>query len=202
MNRKNALNELHGRLRALPPLWPVVLGLSLLAAAFEGVRLYRIDALRADLKILHEGRDLPIERRFGARDEVVLARASYLANQGRYDDALELLNRLSGASDRTMRQSAFFDLGNLHLRRALEQAEKLETLHAIPLLELAKNAYRQALTLDPADWDAKYNLEFAMRLLPEMARRDTGQSQDDEEPPEDAARRNWTTLPGFPRGLP
>jgi len=66
-------------------------------------------------------------------------------------------------------------------------------------VELAKDAYKKALRLDPNHWDSKYNLEVAMRLLPEMdrIRREDGEEENDEE--EGAL---WTTVPGFPRGLP
>jgi mxaK protein len=51
--------------------------------------------------------------------------------------------------------------------------------------------------LNSGFWDAKYNLEVAMRLLPEMNRVNIG---DDE--PENKKSKLWTTVPGFPRGLP
>lgn len=38
---------------------------------------------------------------------------------------------------------------------------------ALPLLELAKEQYRELLRRDPGFWDARYNLERAQRLLPD-----------------------------------
>ena len=35
------------------------------------------------------------------------------------------------------------------------------------MLELAKQRYRDLLRLRPGDWDARYNLERALRLAPE-----------------------------------
>ena len=69
---------------------------------------------------------------------------------------------------------------------------------ATSLASLAKQAYRQALALDSQHWDAKYNLEVAMRLLPEM---DRITLQDDEPAPQEKVKL-WATVPGFPRGLP
>ena len=39
---------------------------------------------------------------------------------------------------------------------------------ALPLVELAKQSYRDVLRDNPADWDAKYNLERALWLAPEV----------------------------------
>ncbi|QSA97378.1 MxaK protein [Methylococcus sp. EFPC2] len=187
------------RLLGLRWFWLAAAALFLMLAVYSSVRIYRLNLFNADLAVLSAGNDLPVERRFGAEAPVLLARAAHLASLGRYDDALDIYARVSDSEEVEVRQAALYDLGNLQLRRAAELAEKLETRRAVPLLELAKAAYRGALALDPGDWDAKYNLEFAMRLLPEMARRNSG---GDETPPEEETRRNWTTLPGFPRGLP
>ena len=37
----------------------------------------------------------------------------------------------------------------------------------IPLVELAKQDYRSALKQQPEFWDARFNLEVALRLVPE-----------------------------------
>ena len=37
----------------------------------------------------------------------------------------------------------------------------------IPLIELAKQDYRTALLLKPDLWDARYNLELALNIVPE-----------------------------------
>jgi mxaK protein len=37
----------------------------------------------------------------------------------------------------------------------------------LPLIELAKEQYRELLRRDPQHWDARYNLERAQRLQPD-----------------------------------
>jgi mxaK protein len=99
--------------------------------------------------------------------------------------------------DRRFQAQIRYNLGNLYLEQAVQQTEAANINEALPLAGLAKQAYRQALALDSQNWDAKYNLEVAMRLLPEM---------DSITLPEEAPTRQkaqlWTTVPGFPRGLP
>jgi mxaK protein len=91
-----------------------------------------------------------------------------------------------------------YNLGNVYLNQAMIEVEAGRINQAMPLLTLAKQAYRQALALDSSFWDAKYNLELAMRLLPEFDRISQTEADDDAAKPSEL----WTTLPGFPRGLP
>ena len=70
--------------------------------------------------------------------------------------------RHSGELDALGRQ-ALFNLGNMYLRQGLAQG----TAEALPLVELAKQRYRDLLRATPDDWDARYNLERALRLAPE-----------------------------------
>src|SRR5690606_41486529 len=38
----------------------------------------------------------------------------------------------------------------------------------LPMIELAKQSYRTLLRERPSEWDARYNLELALRLAPEL----------------------------------
>jgi mxaK protein len=97
---------------------------------------------------------------------IVLAHAVALSQSGHTDAALRLFNALvaQGAKDDVMR-AAVFDMGNLYLRRGISQSAN-PTLF-LPLLELAKQRYRDVLRADPSDWDARFNLERALRYAPE-----------------------------------
>ena len=99
--------------------------------------------------------------------------------------------------DQKFQAKARYNLGNLYLEQAMQQVKAMNINEALPLAGLAKQAYRQSLALDSGNWDAKYNLEVAMRLLPEMDRVDM---PDDE--PKNQKSQLWTTVPGFPSGLP
>jgi mxaK protein len=98
--------------------------------------------------------------------EVRLARATALARSGDADAATRLYSALiePGRVDAVGRD-ALLNLGNLHLRQALALAP--DDAAAGPLVELAKQRLRDLLRLDPDDWDARHNLERALRLAPE-----------------------------------
>ncbi|HYX90436.1 MAG TPA: tetratricopeptide repeat protein, partial [Myxococcaceae bacterium] len=74
---------------------------------------------------------------------------SALYKLGRYAEAKQAFERAVGAPDGTLRQKDYYNLGN-----ALAQLGDDEG---------AMRAYRKALTLDPADEEARHNLEVLLR---------------------------------------
>ena len=100
-----------------------------------------------------------------AAPQVKLAQALSLARDGKFTAALKLYKSLLDANDE-IRLPALYDLGNLNMREALKNGQG-EAQRFMPLIELAKQSYRDALRSNPADWDARYNLERALWLSPE-----------------------------------
>jgi mxaK protein len=99
--------------------------------------------------------------------EVALTRAVALAKVGDVEAATKVYNSLilTGRRDAIARD-ALFDLGNLYLRQGLARADDNSTSY-LPMIELAKQRYRDLLREDPEQWDARFNLERALRLAPE-----------------------------------
>ncbi|WP_280151605.1 MxaK protein [Piscinibacter sp. XHJ-5] len=123
--------------------------------------------------------------------EVRLARAIALAEAGAYDAAFKAYGGLiqQGPPDAVARQ-ALFNLGNMHLRQG---AAPDASVPAMTMVELAKQRYRDLLRIDPGDWDARYNLERALRLAPEEQ---APQAEQDIEPVE----RRRVRAHDFPAG--
>lgn len=94
-----------------------------------------------------------------------LAHAVLLAGSD-YDGALAAYKAVILGNREDLRRIALYDLGNLHFRQALRVSGDDES-ESLPLLELAKQSYRDALRRNPFDWDARYNLERTLRLAPE-----------------------------------
>ena len=97
--------------------------------------------------------------------EARLARAVALARLD-YDGALAAYKSIIQSNREDLRRIALYDLGNLNLRQAVQYGLADEA-QSLPLTELAKQSYRDLLRRDPTDWDARYNLERALRLAPE-----------------------------------
>ncbi|HID09236.1 TPA: tetratricopeptide repeat protein, partial [Candidatus Micrarchaeota archaeon] len=127
-----------------------------------------------------------------------LAWANHLLRRQRYDDALEIFSALLEEAPRELLPWVHYNLGNLYLRQAQRQVEQTAFDEAIPLVALAKQSYRQALRLQPDLWAARYNLEAAIRLLPEIKPFPLKSKESGEAAP----KALWTRVPGFPRGLP
>ncbi|MCC5797391.1 MAG: MxaK protein [Methylophaga sp.] len=93
------------------------------------------------------------------------ARAIADAAAGDLNAAREAYTMSMLNAETAMLASSYFNRGNLNFREAIG----LISEHGghITLVELAKQDYRMALRLDPDMWDARYNLELALRLVPE-----------------------------------
>ena len=110
--------------------------------------------------------------------EARLARAVALARLD-YDGALAAYKSIIQSNREDLHRIALYDLGNLNLRQAVQYGLADEA-QSLPLTELAKQSYRDLLRRDPTDWDARYNLERALRLAPE----EDADASEDTNPPD------------------
>lgn len=161
-----------------------------LPAALQAVQLAQ--ALRVNRAIAQADAAAPSIDLPEARFDHALA----LARAGRYEAALAAYKAVLQDERGALRPAAFYNLGNLHLREALKTGAAPAT-EALPLVELAKQAYRDALRADPGDWDARYNLERALGLAPEF---DESPLADNEPPVQ--RERTITTAPAIRSELP
>lgn len=182
----------HQRRRSLA--WFLLLALSLALIA-QGLMLLGAASHNRTIEKLLAGADITITA--DESPELVLARAYNLMRRNRADEALELFNQLQNKGDREFQSRLHYNLGNLYLSQALDLVTQAEFGRAFTLASLAKDSYREALRLDSQDWDAKYNLEVAMRLVPDLPEADLSEIKEQEQ-----SRGLWSTVPGFPRGLP
>jgi len=134
-----------------------------LAACIHGVRLHR--ATRTNQAVLQAGAGSPAlpALDFG---EVRFARALAAAHATKYEDAVTGYKSLVHGDREDLERAALYNLGNLHLREAM-RLDPADTTRSLPLIELAKQSYRDLLRLDAADWSARYNLERALSMAPE-----------------------------------
>ncbi|MBK1714891.1 tetratricopeptide repeat protein [Rubrivivax gelatinosus] len=135
---------------------------------------------------------------------VLLARAIVLEQQGRIEEALSDYAEVEVLGDAALRHAARVNVANLYLRRGIAVArDDGHAQRALVLLQLAKAGYRRALRQRPDDWDARYNLELAQRLLPDLEPRNWRRSGDEAELSEAMKKDKaaWTDMVGQPRGM-
>lgn len=147
------------RRRTVHTSFAVAAGICALAVAWFGVQLQRAERINTAIATAR------VSAARSAVPEVQLAQALALAKAGRFTAALKAYKALLEAGDE-VRLTALYDLGNLTMREALKNGQG-EALRAMPLIELAKQSYRDELRSNPGDWDARYNLERALWLSPE-----------------------------------
>jgi len=128
--------------------------------------------------------------------EALFAQARNLAAARRYDDAVKTYKLLIQGERADLRQAARYNAGNLYLRQALQNGAD-RALEALPLIELAKQSYRDLLREQPDDWEARYNLERALWLAPEVS-----DDAMDINRPSEFQRRVIRALPDFKLELP
>jgi mxaK protein len=167
-----------------------LLGALAIGAAVDGAnvwRQHRWNEVIASGTLPAENDDVPAQVRF--------AQAHAQADSGAEEAALHLYRSLEG--DSPLGQAARYNSANLLMRQAAVVRAGSEPGKAIALIELAKEIYRDALRVDPENWNARYNLERAQRMLPDPDELDVA-------PPDNQrnAERAATTMRGYSPGLP
>lgn len=128
---------------------------------------------------------------------VLFAQAYLHAQKEDRDRANAIYKQVETTADSTLARAAKYNRANGYVFKAMELAATDNPNSGLPLAELAKDTYRALLRTNPNDWDAKYNLERTLRLVP-----DPDDSDDEELPPPVQSERAPTTMRGFTLGLP
>ncbi|CAN5765918.1 hypothetical protein BH23GEM6_BH23GEM6_06210 [soil metagenome] len=106
-------------------------------------------------------------RTTGESDDSPLGRynlGTALLASGDFAGARDHLRHATLQGEGEVRQAAHYNLGNSYLFPALEVTDLPEQR---AMLQLAVSSYKEALLQDSKDFDAKWNLELALRLLAE-----------------------------------
>lgn len=142
-------------------------------AAWQAITLMNARALDAQVAQVLSGR-APADGPRGAHDDepppVRLARAVMLAKAGARSQAVGIYDALIAASpdlSDPIARAAQFDAAGMSLREGSVEGLGIE-LRSPTMIADAKNRYRTLLRATPDDWDARYNLERALRLAPEL----------------------------------
>ncbi len=177
----------------------LVAGLVLSTGAVAALtwQTYQVSRDNRIIRALHDGEDVAIDLQ-NAAPEVMIARARFLLDRDRREEAQQLVDASARLDNPGLRAVLLYNHANARIRDAIAMIGRGEIDKAIPITRLAKDEYRLALRLDPGAWDVKYNYDVAMRVVRDFP----GAEQEGEEVPPDAPKKLWTDLPGVPRGAP
>lgn len=163
-------------------------------------------ALWASLLLMAELRDNRAIAALGAgtavettsqRAEVLFAQSRFFLRRQRPDEAEALTPAIAMAGKAPLAAAHAYNLGNARMRQAFAMVDDNRIDAAIPVVRVAQEDYRRALRTNPADFDAKWNLDIASRLVRAFPRAAADEEEEGTRP-----RNIWTDLPGLPRGLP
>lgn len=172
----------------------LVIGFALAAAAAGA--LWGMNAARnRAISALNRGRDVTIAS--NGTPEVLFARAYFLMTHNRLDDAQPVAGMLDLRASARLRAAVHYDLANARLKLAFDKIENGDFDAAGALVGLAREDYREAMRLDPDDWNARFNFDVASRLVREYP--SFGFTPDERR---QGPRPLWTELPNTPRGEP
>lgn len=166
-------------------LWVIViLGAAVLYDVFHLVRAAQLNGALAKMEA---GEAVDVDGAAPDHPALRYAWAWRLQQDGEFEPALEAYAAIDVPADHPLRSGVRYNLANLYLRRALQyRADGADDL-ALPLIELAKEYYREVLRADSGDWRTKYNLELALRVAPETELEPPQEERNPEHNPRSAA---------------
>lgn len=134
----------------------------MIAIAYDGSRLLTHqqfnDSLSKDERAVVDGPD-DAYRQF--------ARAYALAHEQDFKAAVKAYAAIEAPPKSSLKFDIKFNLANLYFREALRLRDAGHDDLAMPLIELAKENYKEILRAENTYWDAKYNLELALIMAPD-----------------------------------
>jgi mxaK protein len=178
-----------------PALW-IALAAALALTTSAVAQLLNAGRANKTIAALVAHQDVQVDPRMAPPEEV-LARVNELIWRERIEDAQALLNSTETTLPTDVRVAVLYNVANARTRQGAETAQKGDLDGAAALVNLAKSEYRLALKLRPADWDMKYNLDVAMRVV-----RDLPLANNPTDKTLKTPKQMWYEIPGLPKGLP
>ncbi|MBT3826547.1 MAG: hypothetical protein HOF49_01795 [Nitrosomonadales bacterium] len=102
--------------------------------------------------------------------EARFATAYQIAKKGHFKEATILFNNLAKEGTDDQKSAVYYNIGNIYFKRSLilNGSSNSPTVkdEAEYLMQQAKKAYEQSLTLNNQHWDVKHNLDRLLTMLP------------------------------------
>lgn len=179
-------------MRRVAPTALLLTGLALLLAG--AWRWHDNATLGPRLAAIRAGRIVPDP---AAPAALSAARLHRLIAQGAFDPAETVIEQAPPDEPPSVRARLLTILGNARLRQVMAVYSTLAFRKVKPMIVATLSDYRRAATLDPTNWDARYDFALTAELLPtrELYQRASGTQMSHD-------RAVWPDLPGTPNGMP
>ena len=157
--------------------WPIILAwILMISAGFLAVRDIRILSQRLSYHHALENPQILVDQA-QLSPELLLIRAWSLQQQGNTRQALALYHSIvqsdrasfSREQQRLIRETALYNIGVINLKQAAEHWNTMGVWaynEVIMPLNQAKQAFKTLLRSNPKHWNARYNLDYALRITP------------------------------------
>lgn len=178
-------------------LSPWFLGVIFIVSMAGAIQTYiRIDTINQQNVLLRAPQNIsPTE---ATQPVLIFTRALQQQSHGDPLEAIRLYGTLLQQDDRRFLAQIRYNLGTLYLHEAAKLWKSqglLQYARINTLLAAAKENLRESLALEPDQWDARYNLEYAYRITPPPKER----SKEDFQGSKGSV---FATLPAIPGGGP
>ena len=168
----------------------VCLILAIVAEAYQLHRLKQINLAITHPENIRVTEDSPTA--------VIFAKAWQLNRSGQFQEALRLYNSIENRVTPENLEKVKYNMGQIYLTQAARYWNTQGVWAYSQVLTwsgLADKAFREVVAANPSNWDARFNLEYTLRISP---------------PPREADKADWTghkssvhsVYPGIPGGGP
>ncbi len=138
--------------------------------------------------------------------ELALISAWHLQQKGNNQQALALYHSITQSANtntpdsnyQKIHETALYNIGVINLGQAVKHWNKMGVwayADVIAPLNQAKHVFKEILSNNPKHWDARYNLDYALRITPPP-------KQKDQEGIRESRSSVHSILPGQPAGGP
>jgi mxaK protein len=173
-----------------------MLGVSSLAVLAFLITTLRAVVANETIHSLRAKHDVSVSPDWSA--EVLLAKVAYLLDHDNIEGAQPYIEAIDSKGNSRLAAMAHYNLANSRLRQAFDLIVQSKLDSAGPFVVLARQEYRRSLVFQPDNWDAKFNLDVASRLIRDFPafERTMGDTVKTDR------KKIWTDIPGKPEGLP
>ena len=148
---------------------PVFLWLSLgLLLVLTGYKIFSLKSIWHYNQLIEQPELISISEA-NSPAEVLFAKAFHLNQQGKFQEALRLYNQVENLAPPNLQEKIRYNMGTIYLQQASQDWNSkgvFEYKQINTMLDLAEQSLRQVVMNNPQHWQARFNLEYALRIRP------------------------------------